>query len=142
MACLKSDGGLVMKRSILFLCPHGAAKSVMAAAYFQRLADQRGLDFQVDSAGTEPDAQVSPAVAALLKSEGINVSGHQPRRVMDSQLAAADYIVSLGCDLSDLNTPAERVISWDDVPPPSLDLNNARQVIYDHVEDFINSRLL
>ena len=40
---------------VLFMCPHGAAKSLMASAYFQKLAKERGLNVRVDSAGTEPD---------------------------------------------------------------------------------------
>ena len=36
---------------VLFMCPHGAAKSVLASAYFQRLAKERGLNVIVDSAG-------------------------------------------------------------------------------------------
>ena len=42
-------------RRVLFMCPHGAAKSVLASAYFRRLAKERGLNVEVDSAGTEPD---------------------------------------------------------------------------------------
>jgi hypothetical protein len=37
---------------VLFICPHGAAKSVMASAYFQKLARERGLNVRVDAAGT------------------------------------------------------------------------------------------
>ena len=40
--------------TILFMCPHGAAKSVLASAYFQRLAKERGLNVRVESAGTNP----------------------------------------------------------------------------------------
>ncbi len=58
-------------RSILFMCPHGAAKSVLASAYFQRLARERGLNVRVTTAGTEPDAQIAPAVASHLAAAGI-----------------------------------------------------------------------
>ena len=34
--------------TILFMCPHGAAKSVLASAYFQRRAKERGLNVHVD----------------------------------------------------------------------------------------------
>lgn len=37
--------------TVLFMCPHGAAKSVLASAYFQHLAKERGLNVRVDSAG-------------------------------------------------------------------------------------------
>ena len=33
--------------TVLFLCPHGAAKSVLASAYFQRAAKERGLNVTV-----------------------------------------------------------------------------------------------
>jgi protein-tyrosine-phosphatase len=36
-----------MRYTILFLCPHNAAKSVLAAAYCQHLAAQCSLDVQV-----------------------------------------------------------------------------------------------
>lgn len=32
-----------MKQAVLFLCPHNAAKSVMAAAYFNQFAHEKGL---------------------------------------------------------------------------------------------------
>ena len=38
--------------AILFLCPHHAARSVPAAAYFDRLARERHLDFRAALAGT------------------------------------------------------------------------------------------
>jgi len=62
-----------MRRTIVFLCPHNAAKSVLAAAYCQHLSAQCGLEVQVTSAGTEPDAAASPDVVALLRAEGLDV---------------------------------------------------------------------
>jgi protein-tyrosine-phosphatase len=38
------------------MCPHGEAKSVLASAYFQRLAKERGLNVHVVSAGTDPES--------------------------------------------------------------------------------------
>jgi protein-tyrosine-phosphatase len=62
-------------RTILYLCPHNAAKSVLAAADFDRLARERDLPYRAASAGTDPDAAPSPAVVALLQEEGIDVAG-------------------------------------------------------------------
>ncbi len=45
---------------VLFLCPHGAAKSVLASSHFARLAKERGLRVRVDFAGTEPDPRFRP----------------------------------------------------------------------------------
>ncbi|MBZ0305562.1 MAG: hypothetical protein K8I82_05795 [Anaerolineae bacterium] len=55
------------KKTILFLCPHHAAKSVLAEAYFNRAMS--GTDFQATSAGTEPDEAVMPSVAELLYNQ-------------------------------------------------------------------------
>jgi protein-tyrosine-phosphatase len=46
-----------MSDRILFLCPHNAAKGVIAAAYFNRFAQQIGLLWVADSAGTEHDLE-------------------------------------------------------------------------------------
>src|SRR5919112_5699998 len=109
-------------RAILFLCPHNAAKSVLAAAYFDRLARERGLDYRAASAGTSPDAAPSPAVVAMLRDEGIDVTGHQPRRLTTEDLTSAHRVISLGCDLDELAGGSAQVDRWDDVPPAGQDL--------------------
>jgi arsenate reductase (thioredoxin) len=121
-------------RTILFLCPHNAAKSVIAAAYFARLARERGLDYQAASAGTSPDAAPSPAVTAMLREEGIDVAGYRPRRVTAEDLTSAHRVISLGCDPADLDGGDVRVDRWDDVPPPSQDLDASRAAIERHLD--------
>jgi arsenate reductase len=122
-----------MTNTILFLCPHHAAKSVIAQAYFNRLAQQKNLPFTADSAGTEPDAMVSPAVADMLLTEGMDVRAHQPRRVTAAELDQAARVISIGCALSDLEIAPERVESWDDVPMVSQDLSGSSAAILRHV---------
>jgi arsenate reductase (thioredoxin) len=126
-------------RTILFLCPHSAAKSVIAAAYCERLAAERGLTLCATSAGTDPDPGVSPGVAAALLAEGIDVRAYHPRRVTVGELASASRVVSLGCDLGDLAPPGLVVERWDDVPSPSTDLTGARAVIAAHVRRLIDT---
>src|SRR5262250_858896 len=46
---------------VLFVCLHGAAKSVVAAAHFRRLAAARGLSMDAVAAGTEPDPELAGA---------------------------------------------------------------------------------
>ncbi len=122
-----------MTETILFLCPHHAAKSVIAEAYFNRLARQKGLSFAADSAGTEPDEQVSPAVAAMLLSEGIDVSNHQPRHVTAVELDQATRVISMGCEAAELGIAPERVTHWD-IPAVSQNMPAARAAILERVE--------
>src|SRR6185436_12916315 len=67
--------------TVLFMCPHGAAKSVLASAYFQKLAKERGLNVRVITAGTDPQADVSPAVAAHLARNGYALPVTKPQKV-------------------------------------------------------------
>ena len=126
-----------MSANILFLCPHNAAKSVIAAAYFNRLAQQIGLQLTADSAGTEPSETVSPNVVAMLGNEGIDVSHHQPRCVNAHELEAARRVISIGCTPEELGIGAERIEQWNDVPMVSKDPNGSRDAIRAHVERLI-----
>jgi arsenate reductase len=123
--------------TILFMCPHGAAKSVLASAYFQRLAKQRGLNVHVASAGTEPDATVSPAVAAHLKGRGYSVPVAKPRKVAPEEFASADVVISIGCDLAALPQPRGRLVRWDEVPALSDGFAAADEAIRKRVTDLV-----
>jgi arsenate reductase (thioredoxin) len=118
---------------ILFLCPHNAAKSVLAAAYAKKLAKERGLELAIDTAGTEPSEQVSPVVTEFLKQQDME-SAAIPRKVRREDITTATHIISMGCALDDLPLRGERVEQWDDVPPVSQDFEKAWTVIQSKVE--------
>lgn len=120
--------------TILFLCPHNAAKSLLAVADFDRLAARRGLPFRGESAGTEPDDAPSPAVVAMLRAEGIDLAGYTPRHVTHDDLATAHRVISMGCAVDALPLSTAHVESWDDVPPVSKNLAAAREAIDRHLE--------
>jgi protein-tyrosine-phosphatase len=127
-----------MTDTILFLCPHAAAKSVIASAYFNQLVREHGLPWVGDAAGTDPSPEVAPAVVSLLQAKGIDVSQQQPRRVRPEELALAHRVISLGCELEALEIEADAVEQWLDVPAPSQDLMGAQQIIRTHVEKLID----
>jgi arsenate reductase (thioredoxin) len=113
---------------VLFVCLHGAAKSVIAAMRFQHMAARRGLRIGATFAGTEPDAAIAPRVIKELLSEGIDLQAVRPRRVTSADVASASRIVTFGCDLEALRprVPADR---WDDVPAVSDDYATALEAI-------------
>ena len=122
---------------VLFLCPHNAAKSVLAVAEYDRLAQQRGISLRADSAGTEPEAAPSPAVVAALRADGIDVANHRPRLVTPEDLVEAHRIITFGCDIGALAPLGAAIVAWDDVPPVSRDLEGARTAIRQHVEQLV-----
>lgn len=128
------DGGTPV---VLFLCPHNASKSVMAAAHFERLARARGLEMRALSAGTHPGAGIDPRVMGLLRTNGIYLEERAPRRVTAKEMETAHRVVSLGCEPAELPSSQTPVIRWDDVPPPSHDLEQSHDNIVSRVEALV-----
>ncbi len=125
-------------RSIVFVCLHGAAKSVVAATYLNHLATARGLNIRAAAAGIEPEPEVPPSICAGLLGEGLDVRQYHPRRVTPEELAAAWRIVSFGCDLSDVAPPSLAVERWDDVPLVSDGFQPARDAIATRVHKLLD----
>ena len=66
---------------VLFVCLHGAAKSIIGAAHFRRLAAARGLAMDAVAAGTEPDAELAPGAVKGLTGDGLRATPSRPRPV-------------------------------------------------------------
>ena len=115
-------------KTVLFVCLHGAAKSVLAAADFERLARERGLDARATSAGTEPDREIAPRVIAELRAEGVDLRGRHPQRVTRADVERAWRVVAFGCDLGELAAAGPRVEQWE-VPAVGEDFGKARAAI-------------
>jgi len=115
-------------KTVLFVCLHGAAKSVLAAADFERLARERGLDARAASAGTEPDPEIAPRVLAELRAEGVDLRGRHPQRVTRADVERAWRVVAFACDLGELAAAGPRVEQWE-VPAVGEDFGKARAAI-------------
>jgi protein-tyrosine-phosphatase len=127
--------------NVLFLCPHGAAKSVLGSAYFQRVADERGLKVRVDAAGIDPQEALSPVVVKHLREKGYVVPVTKPRAVTRRDVESADVVVSMGCDLTKVPVGSEKLRKWDDVPGPSENLKEADEVIRRRVNALVDELL-
>ena len=125
-------------RSVLFVCLHGAAKSVLAAADFKKLAAERGITVTAEAAGTEPDPAMAPGVVAALRAEGVELGQTRPRRVTAADTARADRVVTFGCELGDAMPATVPVERWDDVPAVSENLPLARAAIRRHLDRLLD----
>ena len=127
-----------MSPSVLFVCLHGSAKSVIASEHFRRFAAERGLAADTASAGTEPDAEIPPGVAQGLRGDGIDPGGLRPQAVTRADLERASRVVAFGCDLTAM-APAGLVVErWDDVPAVSENYGRARDVIAARVRGLVD----
>lgn len=127
--------------TVLFMCPHGAAKSLMASAYFQKVAKERGLNVRVDSAGTEPDPQLSKGVVAHLQKNGYAIPIEKPRAATAADMSTADVVISIGCDLSKLPAPKGELKNWN-VPDFSANFDAAEQAIREQVTKLVDELVI
>ena len=118
-----------MTQNVVFVCLHGSAKSVIAGAYFERLAAQRGLSIHVTAVGMEPDAEIPPRVISGLLADGIDVRGRRPRGLAPEDVKDASRVISFGCDLGAVAPAGVTVERWDDVPAVSENFGKARDAI-------------
>jgi hypothetical protein len=125
-------------RRVLFVCLHGSAKSVIAAHHLQRLASERGLAVECRSAGMEPDAAVPPHVVDGLREDGIEPVVTPPGPVTRDLLHGADLVVSFGCDLSSVGSPAGTLITWEGVPAVSDGFGPSRDEITRRLQDLLD----
>lgn len=88
---------------VLFVCVHNAGRSVMAEAFFNRLADGRG---EAESAGTVPGEAPHPEVVAAMAEVGIDVSAHRGRLLTDEMVRSADRVITMGCAVDEAVCPA------------------------------------
>lgn len=122
---------------VLFVCEHGSAKSTVAAAHFNKLADERGLKLRAISRGTNPDEEVAPKAAQGLEADGLASSAARPQKLSAADVAGAVRIVTF-CDLpEDLNktVPVER---WDDIPPVSEDYGRSRDAMVERIKRLLD----
>ena len=128
-----------MPPTVVFVCLHGSAKSLIAAEHSQKLASRRGLDLRATAVGLEPDEKIpSPVVDGLLR-DGIDVRGRQPRRIRGEELAGAGRVVSFGCDVSGMVPPGVAVEQWDDIPAVSENFEVARDAIVARVARLVGA---
>lgn len=119
---------------VVFVCEHGAAKSVIAAAHFNHIAQQRGLKVRAIARGTNPDPEVAPKVIAGLKSEGLKEITAKPQLVSERDTSNAQRVVTLGCKLPH----NARSTGWNDIPSPSADYSAASSAIRSRVEALVD----
>src|ERR1044071_1006214 len=90
--------------NIIFVCEHGAAKSVIATAYFNKLAAERGLAVRATFRGTTPQDDLSVRAVAGLEADGLGVPAAKPAAISDKDVADATHIFAIGCTLPDKAT--------------------------------------
>lgn len=78
--------------TVVFVCEHGAAKSVIATAYFNKLAAERGLPFRATFRGRAPQDNLSVRAVEGLRADGVIVPAGRPTAIDESDIAHATHL--------------------------------------------------
>jgi arsenate reductase (thioredoxin) len=122
-------------RTVVFICEHGAARSVIAAAYFNKLAAERHLNFHAIARGLTPQPDLSTASAIGLEQDGVPFPETKPQPLRPEEMQTAARVVAF-CPLPKSLTQ-ERVESFD-VPAPNEGYGVARDAILVHVKALVD----
>ncbi len=134
-ACLAVSAQSRAPRTVVFVCEHGAARSVIAAAYFNKLAAERHLDFHAVARGATPQPDLSVATVEGLDKDGIAFPADKPRALIEADVRGAVRIVAF-CPLPPLAKQAR--VDAHEVPAPSDGYDASRDAILVHVKALID----
>ena len=113
------------KPSVLFVCVHNAGRSQMAAALMNDLSQG---SVEVRSAGSEPAAQVNPAVVEVMAEIAIDIAAGQPRLLTNTDVKAADVVITMGCGDACPYYPGKRYEDWDLEDPAGKGVDATRPI--------------
>jgi protein-tyrosine-phosphatase len=122
---------------VIFVCEHGAAKSVIAAAYFNKIAAERGLPDRATYRGASPQAELSVSALKGLKEDGMTLPSDKPSPITPADVSAATHVFAIGCTLPSHAASSGKADSWDDVPD-DRGYGAQRDAIKKHVERLID----
>ena len=122
---------------VVFVCEHGAAKSVIATAYFNKLAAERGLPDRATYRGANPQAELSVSALKGLREDGLAVPSAKPSPITAGDVTKANHIFAIGCSLPSHAASSGKAESWDDVPEDQ-GYAAQRDAIKKHVERLLD----
>jgi arsenate reductase (thioredoxin) len=137
LACRRDAGGPVPQQRVVFVCEHGGAKSIVAAALFNARASARNLPFRAESRGVAPDPHLAPAAVAGLRADGLSPDREVPLRVGRADVDGAAVVVAIDPVPPDLAKGA-RVEAWDAIPPISVDYAASRDAMLPRIDALLD----
>jgi len=133
-----TKGNMTQNSIVIFVCEHGAAKSILAATYFNKLARESNLRLTAMARGTHPDAELSSKTIAGLREDGLIPTESVPLKLTREETEAAQRIVSF-CRLPDEYLQKDVIEYWNDIPSVDEDYERFRDVIVAHLQELMNT---
>ena len=122
---------------VIFVCEHGAAKSILSAALFNKLAEERRMNLRAIARGTNPDPEISPKVARGLQADGLAASETAPKKISKADLMGARRVITF-CALPDGYPGSIQVENWDETLPAIEDYGKARDKLIERINRLLD----
>ena len=125
--------------TIVFVCPYGSAKSVVAARFFNRMATEKKLPYRAVARGLTPEATIPRYVREPIKEDGFEIGvDEKPVRLVPAEVQGAATVVCIKCQLpASLAGSAREAFEWADVPDVDAGYRPARYKIVEHLNELI-----
>jgi protein-tyrosine-phosphatase len=123
---------------IVFVCEHGVAKSVLAAALFNDMATKRGLPFRAEHrAADTPQREPSVSTNKGLAADGLPIPEGVPLQLSAQDIREASRVITLGISRPVAGTEGKSQ-DWADVPTIGDGYAAARDATQRHVTELID----
>lgn len=124
------------KNLIIFVWEHGAAKSIVAAAYFNKLARETNSAVYAIARATNPDPESSPKTIASLHSDGLTPTESAPQKISLADVESARRITAF-CELPEEYQNKAGTEHWDGILPVGENYELARDAILEKLTQMI-----
>jgi arsenate reductase (thioredoxin) len=131
-----AEGDSMHSSQIVFVCEHGAALSVVAAAYFNKRAREQHLSLHAIARGTTPQEDIAVSARDGLQADGVPSETKRPQVLSAKDASHALRIVAF-CPLPAQYRKMAPVETWNDVPATGVNYPLARDTILKHINELI-----
>jgi arsenate reductase (thioredoxin) len=125
-------------KKVIFVCEHGAGKSVIAASYFNKIAKERNLNWEAVCRPTTPDSTFSPAARNGLTADQVPVAGDKPTKLSAADTVNAEHIILFTALPKNFNTDL-KTQDWSKVQNVNADYALRRDALIKQLNTFIDS---
>lgn len=123
---------------VVFVCEHGVAKSIIAAAHFNTIAKQRGLPYIAIARSTDPDDSLMVSVLEGLRGDKLPV----PQKPA-TKLTQSDCDTTMRCiffsPVPAIYRKNTAMQIWETIPPVSRHYGIARDSIVANIHRLIKT---
>jgi len=124
---------------VVFVCRNGVAMSVWSAAYFNRLAEARGLRERAISRAAVPSYRAVPLnMTVALALDGFRLAAYRPAVIPGGDAPAAEIIVAIDTELPEGVRPRAAMTEvWQGFPPMREQYLPSRAALQTRVEALV-----